>query len=127
MKRLLIILLPLSMFTQTKQEVFNYCDSIGIKHAEIVTAQSVLETGHYKCKDCSLDHSNIFGFRYKKKYLEFNTWQESCEYYLRWQTKRYKGGNYYEFLQCVQKRTNGDCTPYATSKTYINKLKKIRI
>ena len=122
---IVLLLLGLKVKAQTKEEVYKFCDKIGIKHAEIVVNQSLLETGHYQCENCSLDHNNIFGFRYKKKYLEFNSWKESCLYYLKWQRKRYDGKqDYYEFLKCVQKRTNGDCTPYATSKQYINKLKQ---
>lgn len=126
--KLLIILLPLSMFCQSKQQVFNYCIRIGIKHPEIVTAQSVLETGNYQCKNCSLDKNNIFGFYYKKKYIAFDSWHESVDYYKRWQVKRYDTRkNYFEFLKCVRKRTNGECMPYAQSEDYIDKLKMIKL
>jgi len=127
---ILIILMGIFLFAasckaQSKEEVYKYCDSIGIQHVDIVVNQSLLETGQYQCKDCSLDQNNIFGFRWKKQYIKFDTWQESCDYYKRWQDKRYKGQpNYYDFLKCVRKHSNGDCMPYATSKQYIQKLKQ---
>lgn len=112
---------------QTPREVYLYCDSIGIEHPEIVVKQSIEETGWYECTECSLDHNNIFGFRWKKKYLEFDHWKESCDYYLKWQNKWYKGQDYYEFLACLWKHRDGRCVPYATSKTYIAKVKSIEL
>ena len=121
---IVLLLLGLKVKAQTKEEVYNYVKEIGIKSPNIVVNQSILETGHYKCKDCSLDHNNIFGFRWKKKYIEFNTWQESCDYYLKWQNKWYKGQDYYSFLGCLWKHRDGRCVPYATSEEYVNKLKQ---
>jgi hypothetical protein len=43
----------------------------GIKHPEIVVKQTILETGWYKCKYCSLSENNIFGFRKKQKISGF--------------------------------------------------------
>jgi len=102
----------------TPENVYAHLERLGVKHPEIVLKQSILETGWYECDYCSLEHNNIFGFRYKKKYLEFDTWVESVEYYKKWQEKRYQGGNYYGFLKEVG---------YATSRTYISKLKQIKV
>jgi hypothetical protein len=102
----------------TPENVYAYLERMGVKHPEIVLRQSILETGWYECEQCSLRHNNIFGFRYKKKYLEFENWKEGVEYYKKWQDKKYKGGDYYKFLKNVG---------YATSTTYISKLKQIKV
>lgn len=117
----------------TPQNVYNYCESIGILHPEIVTAQSIEETGWYKCgrkngkqKGCSLDKNNIFGFYYKGSYMRFDSWKASCDYYKRWQDKYYDSTrNYYEYLACMYVNSKGDCVRYATSPTYIGKIKSI--
>lgn len=121
MKNKLIILfmvLVSNTYSLTPMEVYREIVRHGIKCPKIVLKQSILETGWYKCSNCSYDHNNIFGFRYKHKYLEFDTWQESVAYYKKWQDKRYEKGDYYAFLKRIG---------YATSKTYIQKLKKINI
>lgn len=102
----------------TPENVYAQLEKYDIKHPEIVLRQSILETGWYECQYCSLQHNNIFGFRYKKKYLEFDNWVEAVKYYKKWQEKRYKGGDYYVFLKSIG---------YATSKTYISKLKSIKV
>ena len=103
-------------FAQTKTEVLAELERQGVKHPKIVLAQSLLETGHYKCKGCSMDNNNLFGFFYKGEYLKFNDWQLSVAYYDWWQNELYKGGDYYTFLERVG---------YATDPEYINKLKSI--
>ena len=113
---------------QSKQEVYVEILNQGIEHPEIVLRQAIKETGWMECTECSLDHNNLFGFRWKKKYLEFDTWQESVAYYKKWQTKWFDGQrSYYNFLGCMWKHRNGDCVPYATSETYIEELKLINI
>jgi len=102
----------------TPENVYAQLEKFGVQHPEIVLRQSILETGWYGCEKCSLEHNNIFGFRYKKKYIEFNNWVEAVKYYKKWQDKRYKGGDYYTFLKEIG---------YATSKTYISKLKSIKV
>jgi flagellum-specific peptidoglycan hydrolase FlgJ len=83
---------------------------------DIVLRQAILETGYLKCKDCSLDNNNIFGFRYKNEYLKFDYWQQSVQYYKWWQSKKYKEGDYYKFLDNY----------YAEDVNYIKKLKIIK-
>jgi hypothetical protein len=102
----------------TPENVYAQLEKFDIQHPEIVLRQSILETGWYECEYCSLQHNNIFGFRYKKKYLEFDNWVDAVKYYKKWQDKRYKGGDYYTFLKDIG---------YATSKTYISKLKSIKV
>lgn len=89
-----------------------------VKHPKIVLKQAILETGWFSCTTCSLEKNNLFGFRYKKKYLEFETIEESVEYYKGWQDRHYDGGNYYDFLTEIG---------YATNPEYIQLLKSVKI
>lgn len=107
----------LSTFGQNKTEVYDYLILIECKHPEIVTAQSILETGYYKSFSCRKRH-NLFGLRYNHQYLIFDTWQESCDAYLSKIQYRYISGDYYEFLEEIG---------YAEDPEYINKLYKIKI
>lgn len=89
-----------------------------VKHPEIVLKQAVWETGWFKSTSCKVDN-NLFGFTHDgKNYLKFNTWEESIQYYKKWQDRNYKGGDYYNFL------TN---LPYAGDSLYTTHLKSIRI
>jgi len=97
-----------------------------VKHPEIVLRQSIMESGWFKCTSCSMRYNNPFGFRYPSwvdkdnplGYLKFDTWQDAVKYYKKWQKKRYKGGDYYEFLKNIG---------YAQDPNYIKKLKSISI
>lgn len=119
MKTLLLILALYSTtsISQTLDSVKAYINQTDLQHKEIVLSQSIEETGWYNCTNCSLDRNNLFGWYYKKKYLEFDTWQESIDYYVRWQKRHYKGGDYYEFLKKVG---------FATNPNYIRNLKRIK-
>ena len=108
------------------RSIYNYCIEINIKHPEIVTAQSIWETGWYKCNNCSLDKNNLFGFYYKGDYIKFTNWKESINYYKRWQDKYYdKERNYYDFLECIYINNKGNCIKYCEDPvTYNLQLKK---
>lgn len=118
---LLIIIFLLCLIgkitAQSLDQVRKYIDSTELKYKEIVIRQSVLETGWYKSYSCK-HRNNLFGFRYKGKYLEFSSWQESVQYYIRWQKRHYKTGDYYDFLKQIG---------YATDPEYITKLKRVKI
>lgn len=125
---MLILFTGFKLTAQTTEQVFNECIKQGIENPEIVTKQAILETGHFKCENCSFDHNNIFGFRWKGKYLEFDSWQESISYYKKWQDKWFKGEKkYFDFLECIYVHRDGTCQRYAESKTYIEDLKKIEL
>ncbi len=111
-----VILIMLMGSVNTVEHVKTYIDKTDLKHKDIVLRQAVLETGWLKCTNCSMDRNNLFGWYYKKKYLSFDTWQESVDYYCRWQKRHYKGGDYYKFL-----KDRG----YATDPRYITKLKAL--
>lgn len=103
--------------SQTIEGVKSHLNASGVQNKEIVLRQIILETGWLSSYSCKHRH-NLFGFRYKGRYLEFNSWEESVEYYARWQKRHYKGGDYYEFLKEVG---------YATDPKYITKLKQIKL
>lgn len=117
------ILLPLdsmpSFYNKAPQdglwEALIYYD---IKHPEIVYAQALLETGHFKSMGCTRDH-NLFGLynSRKREYYKFNHWVESVKAYKEWVQYRYKPpSDYYEFLQRIH---------YAEDSTYVTILKQI--
>lgn len=106
--------------SQTVREVDSVLKCYGIKHKDIVLKQSILETGWYTSYSCR-ERKNLFGFRYKGKYLEFKTWEESVAYYSRWQGRHFDNeccDDYYDFL--VRRG-------YAEDPEYVNKLKAIRV
>lgn len=100
----------------TPERVLIYLSEIGVEHPEIVTAQAVVETGWFKCTDCSMQFNNLFGFRVNGEYLQFDDWKQSCDYYLSWQQSRYIGGDYYNFLSVVG---------YALDSLYEEKVRNV--
>lgn len=93
-------------------EALEYYD---IHHKEIVYAQAILETGHFKSGGCRKGN-NLFGLR-GKHYHAYKHWTESVIAYKNKIQSRYKPGeDYYKFL----KRIN-----YASDPSYTRLLKKI--
>lgn len=88
-----------------------------IKFPEVVLRQCILETGYLKSNICK-KYNNLFGFYYISDYLKFNNWKESIAYYKKFQDAKYKGGNYYHFL---------DRLPYAEDSLYTQSLKNIKL
>ena len=89
-----------------------------VHHEDIVYAQAILETGHFKSRVC-LEYNNLFGLynSRKKQYCRFNHWSESVIAYKNWIQRRYKPSeDYYIFLDRIK---------YAESIEYIPLLKKI--
>lgn len=93
------------------------CEYYGIKYPRIVTAQAILESGHFKSKVFK-EYNNPFGLynSRKKDYYKFNHWAEAIIAYQTMIEYKYKGGNYYSFL---------DSIGYATDPNYIRKVKAI--
>ena len=102
---------------QTIECVKTQLNASEVQHKDIVLRQVILETGWLTSYSCKHRH-NLFGFRYKGKYLEFDSWEDSIAYYSRWQKRHYKGGDYYQFL-----KDRG----YAEDPGYITKLKSIKL
>lgn len=106
--------------------IYSEIKANNIEHPDIVLKQSVWESGWYKCTNCSMRYNNPFGFRHTSwvekgnplGYLKFDTWQKAVVYYKKWQKKRYKGGDYYEFLTKIG---------YAEDPKYISNLKSINV
>jgi len=114
-----------SLHAQTKSEVYKEIIKQGIKHPDIVMAQARLETGNFTSGICKRNN-NLFGMKLPKQrrttaigeskgHARYNNWKKSVEDYKIWQDTFYKEGDYYIFLE-----SHG----YATSNTYISKLKQ---
>lgn len=103
--------------TPTKELVRDACKYYGIKHIDIVVAQSILETGMYRSEQC-LKHNNLFGLYDSKKqvYFRFNHWTESVKAYRNLIQYRYTEGDYCKWL---------DNIGYAEDSLYIIKVKNI--
>ena len=106
-------------FSQTPKEGLEEALSYyGLEHKDIVYAQAVLETGHFKSKVC-LKYNNLFGLynSKEKRYCKFNHWTESVVAYKEWIQKTYQPpNNYYAFLEEIS---------YAEGKSYTRLLKEI--
>jgi len=115
----MIIPLIIRITMLTYGNVYTICVSQNVKFPEVVTAQSVLETGWYKCKSCSLDKNNIFGFS-NGNYLTFDHWMQSVMYYKKWQDKYAPelctNDEYLQWLKDFG---------YFTDENYINKINDI--
>lgn len=125
-KQMRISVLDSSEFSMSNLK--EYMKLIGIKHAEIVIQQAIIESGWGKSY-IFRHNKNLFGMRHPKirattsqgsrySYAIYKTWTDSVKDYLLWQNIRYKGGDYYAFLI----KSN-----YCTNPDYINLLKKIKI
>ena len=96
-------------------EALEYYD---IKHPQIVYAQAVLETGHFK-SDLCLNGNNLFGLYDSKnhRYYTFDHWKDCIIAYKEMIQYKYKDGdNYLNFLKEIG---------YAEDSEYICKLKEL--
>lgn len=97
------------------KEALDYYD---IQHSNIVLAQAILESGHFKSRVCK-EYNNLFGLynSRKKDYYRFNHWSESIVAYKDYIQRRYKPpGDYYKFLERIG---------YAEDPNYTQKIKRI--
>jgi flagellum-specific peptidoglycan hydrolase FlgJ len=106
----------------TRQEFVAVCDSLGVKHPNVVWAQARLESGNFESKTYKQKRNCLGIYDSKRKqYAWFNSWQECVEAYRdRVQKKR---GNVTEtdeayLLWLVS-------MGYAADKNYANKVRKI--
>lgn len=96
-------------------EALEYYD---IKHPQIVYAQAVLETGHFK-SDLCLNGNNLFGLYDSKnhRYYTFDHWKDCIIAYKEMIQYKYKDDdNYLNFLKEIG---------YAEDSEYICKLKEL--
>ena len=93
------------------------CKYYGIKYPKIVTAQAILESGNFKSKVFK-EYKNPFGLynSREKDYFRFNHWTDAIFAYQKYIEYKYKGGDYYLFL---------DSIGYAEDPDYIRKVKAI--
>ena len=90
-------------------------DKHNIPHKNIVMAQAKLESGNFK-SSLTKTHQNIFGLKKGDDYRKYSHWSECVRDYKRYISSRYKGGDYYAFL---------DKIGYASNPNYTTLLKKI--
>jgi len=121
-----LLLIGNAIKAQTKQELLDYMEMLGVKHKKIVLKQIMLETGNLT-SDIYKENNNLFGMKEARQrqttalgtnrgHAYYINWKSSIIDYLLWQRKYFKGGDYYEFLESYG---------YAQSEDYINKLKEL--
>lgn len=93
------------------------CEYYGVKYPSIVTAQAILESGNFKSQVFK-KYNNPFGLYNSatESYYKFNHWTDAILAYQTMIEYKYKGGDYYSFL---------DSIGYATDQDYIRKVKAI--
>lgn len=106
-------------FSKSPQEgLVEALEYYGVKHPQIVYAQAVLETGHFK-SDLCLNGNNLFGLYNSKKhrYYTFDHWKDCIIAYKEMIQYRYKDGDdYLNFLKEIG---------YAEDSEYICKPKEL--
>ena len=123
-----VILPPVeSRFSEEKLLIL--LKELNIKNYQVVYAQAVLETGHFKSKSFK-EGNNLFGMKVAKQrpttatgeylgHAKYNSWQESVYdyalYYSKYLSKFSTQDSYLNYLK----------EHYAEDPTYINKLIKI--
>ena len=112
---IIALLLAMTMQGQTREQVLHEIKRQGIPHPTIVLAQARLETGNFKSDRCRRDH-NIFGIKRCKRYACYRNWQACVTDYKQRISSRYKGGDYYAFLQRIG---------YAKDPNYNKKVRHI--
>lgn len=108
--------------TKPEQELnianlYQTMEKYDISHKNIVIAQALLETGYFTSRVC-LDCNNLFGLRRPTtgEYYEFDRWEDSVKAYRDYVQYKYKGGDYYSFLERIG---------YAEDREYVAKVRSI--
>ena len=109
-----LLLMATTCHGQTIEQVRAEIHRQGLPHPHIVLAQARLETGNFTSARCKRD-KNLFGIKHGGKYARYARWQDSVTDYRRRISARYKGGDYYAFLQRIG---------YAKDPKYVTKLKQ---
>lgn len=97
--------------------LYQALDKYGIAFPKIVVAQALLETGYFTSNVC-LNYNNLFGLRKPSDgtYYRFGNWEESVKAYKDYVQYKYRGGDYFRFL---------DHIGYAEDPNYLYKVKSI--
>lgn len=104
-----------SLPTLTEENLMRELLKEEIKFPEIVMAQAKLETGNFSSNLC-VNHGNLFGLRKGNSYRRYKHWTESVKAYRDLVQYKYKGEDYYVFL---------DKIGYAESGSYVQTLKRL--
>ena len=120
MKKLLIILLPLSIHSQSLKEVHSYLYEVGMKHPDIVMAQVIYESQYLKSYN-STHRNNILGLG---PHYTFDSWKHCVLFYKFNINIRYRGGCYFDFLKCMYTTKSG-CKAYCPEQGYIDAIKEV--
>lgn len=109
----------LDFFNKSPQEGLKEAlEYYNVKYPDIIYAQAILETGHFKSNLC-INNNNLFGLydSKNKKYYTFDHWKDCIIAYKEMVQYKYKDGDdYYKFLSDIG---------YAEDAKYIDKLKEI--
>lgn len=99
-----------------KANLLNELKVQGVKFPEIVLAQAILETGHFKSYICR-NNNNLFGLKSGNTYMKFTHWTESVAAYKEYiQNWKKPPKDYYKYLKDLG---------YAKDPEYTKKLKEI--
>lgn len=104
-------------FMLSEENLYNELVAQGVDFPEIVQAQAILETGHFKSYAC-LQQNNLFGLRNGDgTYMSFAHWTNAVAAYKKFiQKYDLPPNDYYKYLQDLG---------YAEDPNYIIKLKQI--
>jgi flagellum-specific peptidoglycan hydrolase FlgJ len=112
---IIAMMLAMAVQGQTREQVLSEIKRQGIPHPHIVLAQARLETGNFKSDRCRRD-KNLFGMKRGRRYATYRHWRDSVRDYKQRISSRYKGGDYYTFLERIG---------YASDPNYNRKVRKI--
>ena len=104
-------------FILNEENLYSELVAQGVDFPEIVQAQAILETGHFKSHAC-LQQNNLFGLRNGNgTYMSFDHWTNAVAAYKKF-IQKYDTlpNNYYKYLRDLG---------YAEDPDYIIKLKQI--
>lgn len=104
------------MSLQPKEGLFYALEYYEVLEPHIVYAQAVLETGWFKSRLAK--RGNLFGLYDSEKhcYRTYGHWIESVRDYRDKVQSKYRGGDYFEFL---------DRLPYAADPAYTRKVREL--
>ena len=106
----------------TRQEFVAVCDSLGLRHSNVVWTQACLESGNFESKTYKQKHNCLGIYDSKRKqYAWFNRWQECVKAYrdrVQYRFKRVDATDeeYLQWLVSIK---------YATDKNYTHKVRNI--
>lgn len=94
--------------------------------SDIIFRQAMYETSWLKAPGFTVCN-NLFGFMHGGKLMRFKFWEDSITHYKYNILKRWRGQDYYDFLNCMWIKSDGTCQRYAQSLEYTDHLKNLDI